>query len=115
MCRFERWVTERYPLTGTTEKVWRPCGKRGQDTAHIVRRDKCGRAYAHVNVVLRSCRECHDAFDGRAYGDVPFVRVPEALFLKAVATIVAHSKDLSYANAATPYGAYQSIPEGFRT
>jgi hypothetical protein len=41
------------------------CGAVAHATAHLVRRWLCGPAADHVDVVIRTCVECHDALDGR--------------------------------------------------
>lgn len=41
------------------------CGYESHATAHVVRRWLCGPAADHVDVVIRTCVECHDMLDNR--------------------------------------------------
>lgn len=45
--------------------IWVRCDNLATETAHLVRRHKCGDAVYDVNVVLASCKRCHDWYDGR--------------------------------------------------
>ena len=50
--------------------VTRECGAEAHQVAHIERRHVCGKARAHVDVVLRACVDCHQRFDLRLDPDV---------------------------------------------
>ena len=60
ICRFLRRVAG----------VTRECGAEAHQVAHIERRHVCGKARAHVDVVLRACVDCHQRFDSRLDPDV---------------------------------------------
>ncbi len=83
ICRFERWSKK--------ERRWIECGRHSTDTAHIYPRRECAGAVSHRDVVLRGCRDCHDAFDG--HGDRTLaVRVPPDREAKAFRLISMASK-----------------------
>lgn len=83
LCHFERWVK--------SGQRWKMCLSRATDTAHIYPRRECGGAAAHVNVVLRACRKCHNAFDGHPDDD-RMVRAPLDREAKAFKLISMASK-----------------------
>ena len=80
LCHFERWVK--------SDRRWKACLSRATDTAHVYPRRECGSAAAHVDVVLRACRKCHNAFDGHPDDD-RIVRVPPDREAKAFKLISA--------------------------
>lgn len=81
-CQFERRIG----------RFWSLCVCYGADKAHIEPRANCGKAVLHPDVVLRACRRCHDAFDGRDNPDDLEVRVPPARARQAHKTILKNSK-----------------------
>jgi hypothetical protein len=86
VCQFEREYIG--PLH---RSYWHPCGKKSAtDTAHVYRRRECAKAAFHVDVVIRACRDCHDAYDQAKGG----VRVPAYVEERAWRAIVANSKVL---------------------
>lgn len=72
-------------LDGYLGPIFTRCFRQGSETAHIVRRVKCGDAIYDPDVALFGCETCHDVFDGRRKGDK--VRVPAEAFARCVAAI----------------------------
>jgi hypothetical protein len=46
------------------------CPNRAEETAHIIRRWKCGGAIYDPAVAVAACERCHDCYDHRAAGEV---------------------------------------------
>lgn len=49
---------------------WVECGAYASDTAHIIKRNECGKVKFDSIVGIRACRRCHDIYDGRRPGEV---------------------------------------------
>jgi hypothetical protein len=60
--------------------AWVECGEYASDTAHIIKRNDCGKVKFNPIVGIRACRRCHDIYDGRRPGEVytPFDRLEAA-------------------------------------
>jgi len=90
--RFVRQVRERDGFVCHMERRvgrgWRECGRRAQDTAHVLRRAQCASAVFDPRVGIRACRRCHDDYDRHR----PGVRVPPTRFAKAFRLVSARSK-----------------------
>lgn len=79
---------------------WVPCGKKSaQDTAHIIRRNQCGKVWDHPDVAMLGCRQCHNNFDDNVLeGDAIYqVRVPYEMAKFAWDLVVANTKVKPYA------------------
>jgi hypothetical protein len=90
-CRFERRL-----MSGK----WVPCGKKdAQDTAHILRRQQCGKVWDSPRVALLGCRTCHRNYDGNVTaGDTMYeVRVPYDLAADAFDFVRENTKTSPYA------------------
>ena len=57
-CKFQR----------LSNGLWSRCLSGATETCHIYRRNECGKAIDHVDVVVRGCEHCHDLFDLRVLG-----------------------------------------------
>jgi len=90
--RFVRLVRERDGFVCRMQRRcgcgWRECGRRAQDTAHVMRRVQCASAVFDPRVAIRACRRCHDDYDRHR----PGVRVPPARFAAAFRLVSARSK-----------------------
>jgi hypothetical protein len=68
---------------------WARCLSHAVDPSHIVKRRNCGKARDLVDVVVASCRPCHERYEKPPFGDKADVRVPQALRALALAAIAA--------------------------
>lgn len=70
--------------------LWIRCFNGAQDSAHVYKRPKCGKARDLVDTVVHSCRRCHAATEGGL--GTSFIRIPYARAVAAWGAILAHSK-----------------------
>lgn len=74
-----------------TKAGWRECGKRdATDTAHIIPRRMCAKAWDAPEVALLACRSCHNNYDGSESSKS--VRAPYARAKVAWDIVLANSK-----------------------
>jgi hypothetical protein len=70
------------------------CGQQNHATAHVYRRWLCANAADHVDVVIRTCVDCHDMLDGRRE-NTKDARFPLFARRRAWDRIIKSSKDTS--------------------
>lgn len=64
----------------------------GVDPSHIYKRRDCGKARDLAEVIVHSCRPCHERYEAPPFGDKPRLRVPPGMREDASVAIAALAK-----------------------